>query len=436
MNIIIAGAGHGGLVAGARLAKAGHSVTVYEKLSRDKLGHDWEDRFTFDLLLKETGASELNDDEWRYRGDCAFVSPDYKSRVVINYTDENRQKIMWRKALIERLLQNAEKSGVKFVFNTEITGVLIKENTVVGIKTTNGEISGDMVIDAAGAFSPVRKNLPSSFGIEKEPERGDVFYAYRAYYDKKDITAKPEVPFEVYLCHAGEQGLSWCCTNSDSVDILIGRIDPLKKDELKKHIDNFKSTHPWTGDKILHGGNYGIIPVRRPLALMIADGYAAIGDSAFMTTPMNGMGIDLSISAGGLLADTINRTGRADAESLWAYNRDFHRLYGGDTAKNESLKNSLLNLPGVGVDFLFEHEVIQASDLSGAGRNTNIASLLGKFKRGMKNPKYFFEIINGLMNGAKLSKALKDAPEKYDKYDVLDWQQRVTNCVLKVTREG
>ena len=39
------------------------------------------------------------------------------------------------------------------------------------------------------------------------------------------------------------------------------------------------------------------------------------------------------------------------------------------------------------------------------------------------------------INGAKLSKTLKNAPEKYDKYDVLDWQQRVTDSVLKVTRE-
>ena len=43
---------------------------------------------------------------------------------------------------------------------------------------------------------------------------------------------------------------------------------------------------------MLHGGQFRVIPVRRPLTLLVGDGYAAVGDSAFMTTPMNGMGIE------------------------------------------------------------------------------------------------------------------------------------------------
>lgn len=435
MKIIVAGAGHGGLAAAAELAKAGYDVSVYEAKKRNGLGHDWEDRFSFDLLLSAVNADKLPDSAWRYRGDCAFVSPDYKTKVVINYTDENRQKIMWRKPLINMLLDNAEKSGVKLNFETEITAPIIRGGRVAGLKTSEGDIESDLVIDAAGVLSPVRTKLPESFGIEKRPKRGDVFYAYRAYFNKTDSNM-PNIPFEVYLCHAREQGLSWCCTNEDSVDILIGRIDPLNEKLVNYHIDIFRKTHPYIGNEILHGGNYGIIPVRRPLALMVADGYAAVGDSAFMTTPMNGMGIDLSLQAGKLLADTvIKNSGDASVETLWKYNRDFLFLYGGETAKNEGLKNALLNLPGEGVDFLFESAVIQASDLSGAGKNTDIGNLLGKFARGMKNPPYFFTVLEGIMQGAFSAKLFKSAPEKYDRDKIIKWQDEILRHVIKISRE-
>lgn len=436
MNIIVAGAGHGGLIAAAKLAKAGYDVTVYEMKQRDELGHDWEDRFSFDLLAELLEIKSIPDGIWRYRGDCSFVSPDYKTEIIIHYDEGNRQKIMWRKPLLEMLIDYAERCGAKLNFGIKITAPIIHGDRVCGIKTSVGDIEADLVIDAAGAFSPLRTKLPDSFGIEKIPERGDVFYAFRAYYNKTEENITPDIPFEIFLCHAREQGLSWCCTNPDSVDILIGRIDPLKKDMLNSHLNNFRKTHPWIGTEIIHGGNHAVIPVRRPLALMIADGYAAVGDSAFMTTPMNGMGIDLSLNAGKLLADTVIRNGSDfSAQALWSYNRDFHILYGGKTAKNEGLKNALLNLPGEGVDFLFKSEVIQASDLAGAGDNTDIGVLLKKFLRGMKKPQYFLKIIYGLIKGGRLAKALQNAPQSYNKSDVLKWQKKALSQTVRISRK-
>ncbi len=435
MKIITVGAGHGGLIAAAKLAKAGHDVSVFEKNKRENLGYDWEDRFTFDTVLNQLGIKEFDADTWRYRGDCAFVSPDYNTKVVIKYTDANRQKIMLRRPLINLLINNAEKCGVKFFFETEVESAVCDNERVTGIKTDSDIYLADLVIDSSGVFSKIRQSLPDSFNIEKMPERGDVFYAYRAYFDNKDGFNMPEIPFEVYLCHNREQGLSWCCTNDDSTDILIGRIDPIDDGLIKKHIDKFKESHPWIGDSVVSGGICAVIPVRRPLDIMVAGGYAAAGDSAFMTTPMNGMGIDLSVSAGALLADTVIRNNNSSIESLWEYNRDYHRLYGAVTSKNESLKNSLLNLPGDGVDFLFANAIVQAADLSGAGSNTGLGTLLGKFVRGMKSPKYFFSVLGGIMNGSKLAKAYKNVPETYEREKVLLWQKKVRGNVLKVTRQ-
>ena len=427
-RIIVAGAGHGGLSAAAKLSEAGHSVTVYEKEKEADIGHDWQDRFTFSVLCETLGISEkdLPDSIWNYRGDCAFISPAKNKRIAITYSDVERQKIMWRKPLVRMLTEHAKACGTEFHFETPVLAPLISGRRITGIRTADREIEADLVIDAAGVFSPLRTKLPKYFFIESQPKRGDIFYAYRAYY-KKTIDVIPEYPFEIYLRHNGDQGLSWFYTDDNAVDILIGRIDPLSQTCTNKLVDEFRKEHPWFNEEIIHGGQNAYIPVRRPLTLMVADGYAAIGDSAFMTTPMNGMGIDLSLLAGNLLADTVlhAKTNRYTADVLWEYNRDFHMLYGCTAAKNAGLKNALLSLPSQGVDFLFEQDVIQASDLSGAGKNTDLISLLGKLTRGLHNPPYFAAVLKGLMRGSKASGIYQTPPLCYDLQQIQQWDQKI-----------
>ena len=428
-TILVAGAGHGGLAAAALLAGNGYDVTVLERQERANLGHDWEDRFSFRLLSSLTGVPEeqFPEGSWRFRGDCAFVSPNKQTKVVVRYTDETRQRVMDRKAVVKLLLAAAEERGAKLRFGVEVTGPLIDNDRVAGLATSEGDCFADLVVDAAGVFSPVRMGLPESFGIEREPREGDLFYAYRAYFDRLPGFDTPDAPFEVYLRHEGEKGLSWFCTFDDCCDVLIGRTSPLTDEELETCLETFRKEHPWMGTRLLRGGQRAVIPVRRALTKFVADGYAAVGDAAFMTTPMNGMGLDLSLQAGGLLARTIlwNRKKGFTAEGLWGYNRSFHRQFGGEAARNEGLKNALLAMDAAEVNFLFSSGVIAASDLSGAGRSTDLKTLLGKLRRGMKDPGAFFALLGGLSRGAKTAKLLKNAPLIYDAAVVDLWKSAI-----------
>ncbi len=430
-KIIVAGAGHGGLVAAADLAEKGFDVTVIEKEKRENLGHDWEDRFNFALLDEIIGVkeSELPEGSWRYRGDCAFVSPAKRARVVINFAPDQRQKIMWRKELIKLLLDRADRCGVNFIFETEITSPVIEKGAVVGVNTDKGEYRAPLVIDSLGAFSSLRLNLPDSFGIEKEPKEGQLFYARRMYYNKLEGFEEKKEPFEVYMRHNGEKGLSWCCTNDKTVDILIGRTYKLTEEKINESVSSFRADHPYIGESILHGGTNAVIPVRRPLTVMVADGYCAAGDSAFMTMPMNGMGIDLSLKAGRILSDCILKhpDDFDKKEALWEYNRTFHIECGAFASKNDGLKTAILNMPAEGVDFLFENGVIQARDLAGGGANMKFGDLVKKFANGMKKPGYFFAVVKGLIKGAKASKMYKNPPEKYDAAQVKKWSDAINS---------
>ncbi|MCR5522605.1 MAG: NAD(P)/FAD-dependent oxidoreductase [Clostridia bacterium] len=435
-KILVCGAGHGGLAASIILAENGFEVTVLEKAENEiMIGHEWEDRFDFSNLTGILGIKEedLPDDIWRYRGNSVFLSPSKKTGVEISFSGDNRQKIMWRKPLISLLIKKAKESGVKILYEITVNGPVIKNGRVTGVETTDGTFSGDLIIDSCGVFSVLRMNLPREYGIECKPKYGDLFYARRAYYDKcEDVI--PDYPFEVYLYHEKEQGLSWLCTNKNSVDILIGRVYELTDEKINEQLEIFRNEHPWTGKTILNGGQRAVIPVRRSLPLMIADGYAAVGDSAFMTMPMNGMGIDLSLNAGKLLADTLinHRNEEFNNEVLWEYNRNFHIRYGCEAAKNDGLKCAILSLPPEGVDFLFDNKIIQSSDLAGGGRNISFSTLMGKFVRGMKKPGYFFTLLKGLIHGAAVSKLYKNPPVKYNLEEISRWDEKIRRKDIKI----
>lgn len=432
-KIIVVGLGHGGLIAAAKLAESGHEVVIFEKRLPHEIGHEWEDRFDFDLLARIIGKdiADFPEGSWRYRGDCTFVSPDKRTVIDVHFAKDKRQKIMWRKPLIGLLVDYARSKGVEIRYQTEVSAPVVKDGKVVGVIVEGEKAYADLVVDASGVFSVLRKQLPDDWGIEKEPTRGDVFYANRAYYDRVDGYPTPVVPFEIYLIHEGEQGLSWLCTNEDSVDVLIGRVYPIDEAKVEEQLRIFRASHPWLGEKVRCGGNFAVIPVRRPLTRMVGEGYAAVGDSAFMTTPMNGMGIDLSLRAGEILAESIGEKG-VTIDALWAYNRKYLATVGAAAAKNEGLKNALLNLPLEGVDFLYESGVVEAEDLSGGGKNMTFRRLMRKLIHGMKRPKYFFAIVKGLMKGGKMTKLYANPPQNFDCEAIAEWSRKIEQNVVKV----
>lgn len=361
-KILVAGAGHGGLVAAIHLAKNGYDITVIEKENPDTIGHDWHDWLSLDAF--DRSGIDRPDESIYFPGmPQGFRNP--KATVMLRVPVGEDSICMDRKLLISYLLSLAEKSGVKFIFNTEILSAVTDGAKVKGLNLRDNEriyaIYSDLVIDAAGMYSPVRRNLPAVCGIEKEIDGTGVFHVYRAYF--KNLTGeKTDPPYLINLFNQNIPGIGWTVSDENYVDILIGKFGsagPLTADEVNSSLDAFRKEFPFIGQEILRGGTFIDLPIKRMLPMLVCDGYAAIGDSAGMTVPLNGSGIILSMNAGKILAEAILKfEGSYDKKSLWSYQYEYFHHYGKDLIIIDKLKDFFNYVKGEQVDYLLEKEIL------------------------------------------------------------------------------
>lgn len=435
-KIIVAGAGHGGLIAGAALAEKGYDVTVYERHIKDELGYDWEDSVERKIFA-ECSLPEPDESEYRFSGPMKFYNPNLKTPLTVNPVGEGSVMIE-RKYIYKVLLENAEKKGVRFVFNTEILAPVMDGLRVVGIHTSDGDVFGDLVIDAAGINSPLRKNLPVCCNVDRDYGYGECFFAYRAYFDKLPAE-EPDVKYEVFLIPGGEKGISWVITGENSVDVLIGRMAPLSKTELEAELETMRRFSPQIGKNLLRGGEICQIPIRRPLSVMVCDGYAAVGDSAYMTLPMTGSGICASMRAGKLLAEAVleDKNDEFSAKTLWEYNKKYILHLGMNFAAIDILKNILLCTKVDGVNFLFDKQIITEKDMSfgkGAGGSVSFSDIASRAIRGVGNLPVLLRTAGALSKGDSAKKVYRQMPAEYDEAAVLKWKDDVLAATALMER--
>ncbi len=375
-KIIVAGGGHGGIAAGMRLARRGFDVTVYERHSREDMGYDWTDIFDrkgFTCL----GIPMPDKSLYRLKHDMTFYSPSMDTPLTQSVPEDQLEIQMERKEIYNHLIYHAEKAGVKFVYNCTVEAPILIGNRVVGIKTSTGEYTADLVIDACGMYSPVRMNLPSSLGIQKKLKDFEQFYVYRAFYNKT-CEVEDVNKYKVLLLTEGKEGISWIATEEEHTDVLIGRFHKFTLEDAEATVERFRETNPSIGTNRVRGGQFATIPLRQPLGIMVADGYAAIGDSAFMTVPVIGSGIANSLKAAKILADTVaaDTTCSYSAEVLWQYQRGFYKALGNGLAPLACIKMLLARFNEDDINYVFRNKILNADDMTIGADSNSLTSMM------------------------------------------------------------
>lgn len=434
-KIIVAGAGHGGLATAMLLAKEGFDVTVYEKNSRESMGHDWTD--AFDRKSFAAIGLPMPDESLYYlKHDITFYGPAERTALQQSIPEDELEINMERKDLYDYLLPFIEEAGVKFVYNCEIYGPLLEGEKVIGIKTDIGEIRGDLVIDACGANSPVRRNLPEGSGIQREIGPYEQFWAYRAFYEK---AAEPKDKYKVILLSEYEKGISWVTDNKNRTDILIGKFYDFDLEKAEKIVEKLRKTNPSIGNKLVRGGQIVNIPVRQPLGILVTDGYAAIGDSAFMTTPIIGSGIANTLKASPILAESLIRNKDKDytADVLWDYQSSFYKKMGAGLAPIACIKMMISSLSGEELDFLVDNHILTAENMAIGADSNNIMAvaktsafpifckkMIKLFSNKSVAPQ-FTKMVSSIGISIVISAMM---PKKYNKKKALNWVKKYNNC--------
>ncbi len=435
-KIIVAGLGHGGIAAAALLAEKGYDVTVYEMKSEGTLGYDWTDIFD-PKSLAVAGMSMPDNDKFEYKEDMSFYPPNEKKHLSQHVPIHKRDIKMERKDIYNHFINYALERGVRIVYDCKVNSPLMSGSRVIGISTDKGDFYADLVIDACGMNSPVRQNLPGYSLVEKEVGRKEKITIYRAFYNKGsdcDVDSK----FKITVFAGGVQGISWVACEDDYTDVLIGRFEDFDVDEALRFTDFLRQTNPRIGTERLRGGQFAEIPVRRTLAVMVTDGYAAIGDSAFMPIPLIGSGIANALHAAKILADTVSadKNQAFTAETLWDYQVKYYKEVGAPLASLEAMKYFLLKLTPEEINFFFDNEIINEDDIAFAGDFNKLSDLLkldpkaiaGKIKTACSNTVLLKKLFAAVGDVAKVGAICAAMPKKWDYKKVALWAKTYTKA--------
>lgn len=380
-KIIVAGAGHGGMVAAYYLALEGYDVTVYEKGKKGKLGFPQTDSVHLDGF--EFSGIPVPEEYKVVRTPITFCVPGTDIEPISQVQSDDSYTVeIDRNALYSHLISLAEDAGAKFVYNCEVEAPIILGGRVAGIKTKKGDIYADMVIDACGIYSPLRTQLPDFMNITKMPGKHEVLHTYRAYFNRLKSAGDPKYKYEVSLIPGEDCGLMWVITGEKTVDVFLGYFKEFDDEKIKNRIDLLRHDNPHIGQRLLKGGNMVDIPVREPLSIMVADGYAAVGDSAFMTIPVKGSGIGYSMRAGKILADCIasDTDGIYDKETLWEYQTKFYEEIGFGACMLAIVKGLYPMLKMEDLEYALGGKLISSEDFSMFGSEAGLMEIITSLK--------------------------------------------------------
>lgn len=382
IDVLVVGAGTGGASAAAAAARAGVSVALIDRKRAPDIGRKvCGDALTGDGVAAisrhidpPAGAEIANRLEsgrliLGHTGACVDV---VGSGVVLN-----------RLLFGQRLLADAIATGAEVVPECACVGWSDRLGGSVRLRDSDGEeadVTARVVIDASGYGGVLTRGGGPLCG--DGPARHEVGIGYR---EVLPLTSPLEDARrgEVVLAPVqARSGYAWIFPVSDRlVNIGIGgplaSVGPGAREAYRAFVGGRREiVH---SDALSSGA--GMLPLRRPLASLVGDGFMTVGDAGCQTNPLHGGGIAPSVIGGTLAGERAAAAVRDDdvsAAGLWEYNIRFAGEVGVHHAIHEIIRNLLYSLSSSDFEFLARElaEFNFRSATNGAGLSARQTALL------------------------------------------------------------
>ena len=391
-DVIVVGAGTAGSYASYLLAKTGLNVALIEMKRRDRVFKTTGDAIGVHHIERMSIKPPSDVYAIKYEG-AELYSPDLSIKYVVLGKGFGLDMAKWAQWLISE----AERVGVHIFDNHKVQGPIIENGAVSGVRVLRPDGSVEdfrakVVIDASGVGAVVRSRLPREWWVSEPLLPEDVSNAYREIIQVDYEIEKPEY-IKIYLdTNIAPGGYWWLFPKSlNTMNIGLGLWGKLSEERglnPRHNYDKYLANSQYTkGRKVIHMGG-GIVPTRRPLPSLVANGFLASGDAAVTVNPVHGGGIGPALLSAEFASKTVIEAfekGDFTERGLWRYNIEYLRAYGIKQAMLDvfrlmlqTLTNDQLNR-GLRARLLTEDEVLEISE-----KGSVELSFIDKLKVGLR----------------------------------------------------
>jgi digeranylgeranylglycerophospholipid reductase len=393
-DVIIAGGGMAGLITAASIghhSKGNARVLIIDRNSESEPGKKTHNGWTcgdatskrsLDYLAEHVGVRYASPElEYPVKGVHVY-SPDRKTKVLF----EGEGFLLNRKLAPRRQVEDARKVGSEFMFNSTVEHLLSEDGFVTGVSGRRSDgstfsFTAKLVIDSTGASSVLRRFLSIPSMIEKEIDPDDVVGTGR-YILEFEPRGAPREYFDPDYCiiHLDQfiapAGYGWVFPkgkNKVNIGLGISKSGLTRRnkryklnDNLQSLIDKYVADNPALKNPMQPTaetdsgntkGNWQV-PVRRHNDCMVANGFAVVGDAAWMPRPIDAGGISPAIYGGtilGRVAAEAIEAGDTSEASLWKFNVDYMTIHGYPMASFEVLRRYLQTVTNGQINYGMKH---------------------------------------------------------------------------------